>query len=468
MDLPASRPCCVTPGRLIASALLACAVCGSAEAQERPAYRQQRFEEDWSFLRDPARRDDPWDAWKYRPLGRRDWFVTLAGEERLRYERLDRPGFGAGTPDGNGYLLQRALFSADVHLGRRVRVFAELQSGLSGGRAGGPRPTDRNGLDISQAFVDVAPFAGVLVRAGRQEVAFGSGRLLSPGESLNVRRSFDGVRVSSRLRGAEFNVLLARPVLVRAGVFDDRSASDQRLWGAGVVSAHPLWRGARWSAYYLGLDRARAAFVQGVGAERRHTLGTRTWRTRPTWDVNAEGILQWGHFDGAPIRAWALSGDAGRTWSGAWRPRVGVRADVVSGDRDAAVPALQSFNPLFPSATAYSGSSGLIGASNIMDVTPTVRLSPFPGTTVALEAAMYRRHRRGDGIYSVFVTPSRGPGTSGERSVGVAPAASLTWQVDRHATVTAAVSTFLPGAWLESVPPAETVHFATLVLTYRF
>lgn len=471
MDLPGSGGAALIRqlARAGAAALAIVGVAvGGMAAQERPAYRAQRFEEDWSFLRDRARRADPWDGWKYVPLWRSDWYVTLAGEERLRYERLDRPNFGAGPEDRDGYVLQRALFSAHLHAGRRVRVFVELQSGLAAGRRGGARPTDRDRLDVNQAFVDVVVGAGTTVRVGRQEVAFGSGRLLSPGESLNVRRAFDGVRAITTRRGVEYNVLLARPVSTRTGVFDDRSGADQHLWGAGLIAPHPVWPSARISAYYLGLDRQRATFVQGSGAERRHTLGTRTWRTTARWDVNAEGIVQWGRFAGAPVRAWALSGDLGTTLPRAWRPRLGIRTDIVSGDRDAADPALQSFNPLFPSATAYSGSSGLIGASNIVDVTPTLRLVPHPRLTVTAEAAMYRRQQRGDGLYSVFVTPLRGPGSSSAATIGLAPAASVSWQVDRHLVWTTAVSRFAPGAYLESVPPARPVSYATTVVTYRF
>jgi hypothetical protein len=55
---------------------------------ERPAYFPiDRSEEDWSALRDPALRTDPWDRLKYIPLRNDpDWYVTLAGELRAFYE----------------------------------------------------------------------------------------------------------------------------------------------------------------------------------------------------------------------------------------------------------------------------------------------------------------------------------------------------------------------------------------------
>ena len=105
---------------------------------ERPHYQPTRYEEGWSALRDPALRDDLWDPVKDVSLGCADWFLTLAGEARERYELLDHPAFGYVAPDSNGCLLQRFLFSSAWHLGRRTRIFAELQSGLTHGRNGPP------------------------------------------------------------------------------------------------------------------------------------------------------------------------------------------------------------------------------------------------------------------------------------------------------------------------------------------
>jgi hypothetical protein len=52
-------------------------------------------------------------------------------------------------------LLQRYLFHADYHLAECLRVFGQLQSSLEGGRPGGPRPPDRDAIDIHQLFADL-------------------------------------------------------------------------------------------------------------------------------------------------------------------------------------------------------------------------------------------------------------------------------------------------------------------------
>src|SRR5436309_400935 len=44
------------------------------------------------------------------------------------------------------------FFHADYHPAEWLRVFGELQSSLEGGRPGGPRPPDRDAIDIHQLF----------------------------------------------------------------------------------------------------------------------------------------------------------------------------------------------------------------------------------------------------------------------------------------------------------------------------
>src|SRR5262245_4054504 len=52
-----------------------------------PAYKLLRYEEDYSFLKDPSRRTDFWDPIKYIPLWERDdWHLSFGGEIRERYE----------------------------------------------------------------------------------------------------------------------------------------------------------------------------------------------------------------------------------------------------------------------------------------------------------------------------------------------------------------------------------------------
>lgn len=119
-----------------------------------PPFQTLRYDEDYSYLKDESKRRECWDKIKHIPLGKEDFYVSLGGEARIRYESFRNASFGAGIQDKNGYLLQRYLFHADWHLGKKFRVFTQVQSGLQTGRNGGSRPTDEDRLDLHQAFFD--------------------------------------------------------------------------------------------------------------------------------------------------------------------------------------------------------------------------------------------------------------------------------------------------------------------------
>src|SRR5262245_57334872 len=54
-----------------------------------PAYKLLRYDEDYSYLKDPCRRTDFWDAISYIPLwDPKDWYLSVGGELRERYEFL--------------------------------------------------------------------------------------------------------------------------------------------------------------------------------------------------------------------------------------------------------------------------------------------------------------------------------------------------------------------------------------------
>jgi len=154
-----------------------------------PAYTLPRYDEDYSFLANPANRTEPLDLIKYIPLS--NWgplyFVTLGGDLREQFEFIENDNFGLGSVNNHGYWLQRLMLYSDWHFGPFFRAFVQLKSSLEEGREPGPRPTDRKRLDFNQAFVDFsyprtilpADQAYLTLRLGRQEIDFGDERLLA-------------------------------------------------------------------------------------------------------------------------------------------------------------------------------------------------------------------------------------------------------------------------------------------------
>ena len=56
------------------------------------------------------------------------------------------------------------------------------------------------------------------------------------------------------------------------------------------------------------------------------------------------------------------------------KPELGLKTEIISGDRKVGDDKLQTFNPLFPRG-AYFGLAALIGPANLVDVHPSVSLN---------------------------------------------------------------------------------------------
>ena len=470
-------PCNVrTAGDVVKSACVAIVVLlvgtpAFAQAAQPRAYLPDPSDEDWSFLQD-APKTDVWDPLKYIPLGRDNWFVTLSGEGRLRPEAFRIRETTDHQASIDQYVLQRYLFGGDVRAGRRARVFAELQSGIIHGRLRSPRPTDSNTLDVHQAFVEwrqpIRRTHRLSFKLGRQELAVGSTRLISASPGLNVKRSFDGVRVSYGTASWALEGATARLVRLGVGLFDDRADPDQVFWGVAAAGRSPRLGRGELGAYYLGIDRSQSLYVQAIAPERRHTAGIKWSAAAGPLRVNYDGLFQWGTFGGAPIRAWAFATEtAYELGSGNWRPRLSARADLASGDRDAQDPRLEAFNPLFP-ANAYSGAVGLLGPTNLTDLTPALTVRPRRDLVLGVEAPSYWRTSTADGVYATDLRLLLRPGVGHGKYVGTNPGVLAVWQATRHWQMQGVITRFIAGEFLEQTFLSSGFGFYSASVVYRF
>ncbi len=435
------------------------------EEPKRPEYEQDRSEEDWRFLQDRSKRNDPWDPLKLIPLGRENWYLTVAGEIRPFYEFYRNSDWGAGPQDGNGYVLQRFMGSTDFHFGERVRFFFELRSGLQGGRNGGLRPSiDKDALDVSQAFAGLTLVRGedepaLELKVGRQELEYGGATLVAMRE-LNFGRNFQGAKLIVRRRGWRVDLLAFRPQLVRPGVFDDRFDNSQALWGAWA--ARPIRNRSFWKQvdlYYLGLNRKEAEFRQGKAHERRHTLG-----------VLIHGQAgEFRTFGAGNIRAWKYAQRA--SWSFPSRrlsPVVSVLGAIASGDKDPQSAGLQTFNVLFPTGLYY-GYIESSGSPNTSVIHPEVKLTISPTVSVLVRHFSFWRTSAADGIYSQPGFLLRDGEGIASRYIGSLQDLSVRWQADRHTFFEALATYYETGEFLRRTPEgARNLLYLSLKVSYRF
>lgn len=450
---------------------------GSSAGPEVPdrSFKLLREDEDWSFLADPAKRQDFWDPLKYIRLreGHDDWFMTIGGEAREVWEQIGNDNWGQ-QPFWNGYLDQRYMPYFDVHYGRHVRTFVELKSGINSFRYGGPRPIDEKKLDFQAAFLQVGTALGqnfIELRVGRHELEYGSGRLIDVREGPNVRLSFGGFVVKSKIRRWLVDGFALRPDVDNPGFFDNTPNHGVGFWGVYAIRALP--HNTSLDLYYLGLDRKEATFERGTAQEVRHSLGGRISRPiateRPGWDFDDEALWQFGSFGSDNIQAWTVATETGyRFTTVRLKPRVSAKADISSGDHPNS-PTLGTFNPLFPKGN-YFGVLATTGPGpiNFIDVHPRVEVT-FPyGVTGSFDWIVQWRESLDDGVYAVPGFLIRAADGSRARFVGHRPGTEIRWQKTRHLWFQADYGIFYAGSFLKQTQPGRNLNYWALWAGYKF
>jgi hypothetical protein len=450
---------------LAAAALAFAGPAFGQQSADAPAIEMLRYEEDWREFCAAAR---PGSApFKCLALGDRA-LLSFGGELRLRGEVIDNPDLGLG-PSTDQALLTRALLHADLRVGEELRAFVQIGSAFATRRAGGDGPTDEDRLDLMQGFVDLGlPLAAgrATIRAGRQEAALGSSRLVSVRESPNVRRAFDGARASWATEGARLDFMFLQPVALRRGLFDDRTDEGQALWGAYATLPLGPRAQAGVDLYYLGYRRSSAPFASGIGRERRRSLGTRLFGKSEPFDWDVEAVLQFGSFGPGEIDAWTIASDIGWTLKDLpWSPRLGLKADIASGDADPGDGELGTFNALYPKLP-YFTEAGLVAPANIMDLHPTVTVAPEEGVELTAGLNLLWRHRARDAFYApplVPVTAFIGP----SRFVGAQAELNAAWEARRGLEIKAWYVRFSPSDGLRA-SGARGSHFLAASAAVKF
>jgi hypothetical protein len=439
----------------------------SPACAEARVYRFLRAEEDWGFLRDPACRVDALDGLKYIALDpTAERFVTLGGDARIRLDNGHNVVFADSPGNTTNVLLYRLHLHANLRLDSALRVFTELKASDVHGRV--PLVTDVNRLDIQQAFADIGDAAGTALRVGRQELLYGSGRRIFPRYGPNDRGTFDAVRLITRHAGWKADLFAFRPVEIDPGTFDDSAIRTQKFMGVYATGMFAALAPFTSDLYYIRADRERARFNQGSGNELRHSAGARLAGRGGDWDFDGEVTAQWGRFGAGSISAWALALECGHSFPDvALRPRIGMRFDAASGDRDPANADLQTFNSLFPRGGVVAEGFNMSPA-NVIHARPSLDLNYSPALRLLLAADAAWRTSGRDGVYgpggNLIVPASQ----SHASYIGYDTEARAIWYLSRHSTLDLAAAYFVAGRYLRDVGIVKDQVFVSLVFLYRF
>ena len=434
--------------------------------------------ENWSFLSDPSKRTEFFDSIKYVPIGSGESYLSLGNEYRIEYERYTAYNFDSGPQDQQGYLLERILPHFDLHLSNHFRLYNEFQFDYVNFRDGGPRPgIDEDKGDVHQLFFDVGTDvrsgSGIQLRAGRQELVYGRGRLLDNNEGPNVKISFDGFKLSLSGFSGTLNIFAVKPVGISPGFFDDAPVHGKSLWGVyGSNIAFGLSK-PKVDVYYIGFDNKNAVYDVGSGREIRHTFGGRL--AQPIGegvDFDWESAFQWGAFTDKSIHAYTVQTETGYTFTRApGKIRPFLRFDVSSGTgtNDPGGHSLGSFNSLFPRGAYITPKMAPpFALDNVIDLHPMTWFRPFPHVETSIGWDWFWRYSAGDGLYGFSGVPVVQGNLSKARYVGQLGDAEVRWSPVTHVILAFNFAGFINGGFINTATHSHDITYVNAGLTYRF
>jgi len=439
-------------------------------AQTFPGFKPLRYAEDYSFLENDSTKN--WyRKLKYNRLSKSSGlFISVGGEIRYQYFRYKDEQWGDVPEDKDGYILTRYLAHADLHIGKHIRTFVQLQSSLANSRVS-PDPVEENQLDIHQAFMDI-DFAlhnvnKFTIRIGRQEFLYGSQRLVAVRDGPNNRQAFDAARLMYAGKKIKSDLFYSHYVKNKSGIFDDGINKHTKLWGSyTTINRIPFFKNI--DLYYLGIWKASATFDDGEGEEQRHSIGTRLWHSKNGFRYDAEALYQFGEFADKSINAWTISLNTGYKFNSVkLKPELGLKTELISGDKYYDDNKLQTFNPLFPKGN-YFGLAALIGPANLIDLHPSLSSEILKNLVVNLDYDVFWRASQNDGMYAPNVSLIYSGKNISAKYIGQQFSTDIVYTPNHFLYFRAEFTWFNTGAYLKMAGEGKDILFTGFTTQLKF
>ncbi len=438
-------------------------------AQQTPLFKSLRYKDDFSYLKTDTLKSD-YDKLKFTPLNNsKTAYISFGGEVRFQYFNIKNEEWGDVPDDQDGYILSRYLAHADFQTSH-FRLFFQLQSSNANSRIN-PNVIENNPLDIHQAFLDltISPDKKekLLFRVGRQELSYGSQRLIAVREVPNSRLAFDGMKIIWNKKDIKSDLFYAFPVINQSKIMDDHLNSDTKFWGSyTVINQSPILSNI--DVYYLGLYKNKVVYDDGSGKETRHSTGLRIWENSGNWNYDFEGVFQFGKVGDLNSKAWTISSNTSYQFKNIkYSPKVGLKSEIISGNKSYNDKSIETFNPLFPKG-AYFGQAALIGPSNLFDIHPSIDFEIHPKIVWIIDYDAFWRFSKNDGIYAPNTQLIYTGKESKEKFIGSQFTTEFIYQHSAHLLLKAEATYFNAGKFIEESGTGKNTVVGVITTQFKF
>lgn len=413
-----------------------------------------------------ARKTPEGPVLRYINSGAPSW-LRIGGEERFRTEGVNGLGF---KPNSDTYLLQRLRLHMDVRPLSWLGFSVEAQDSRMLFTRVSPSASQKNPMDLRLGYVQVgsAETSPVILRAGRQDLAFGEGRLVADPGWSNVGRTFDGLLLTARIGKVRIDTFSGISDRISIDGFDLPTPGEHfhgiygsigRLVPEATLDFYELWR----------LENVAAGETTKAGKLDSKTTGLRLSGKLPArFDYGLEMALQRGRQAGEPISAWAGHWVVGHTLPHVrTRPRFFAEWNCASGDENPHDGHHGTFDPLFPSRHDKFGISDQFGWTNIMHARPGFQFWVRESLRVSTAYNSFWLANRHDALYGGTKPIVLSDGSQG-RHVGHEADFQAQWNASRHTVIDVGFGHVFPGEFLRNTGRITPFNCWFLGVTQRF
>lgn len=444
--------------------ILALLFCGHVTAQTDYSFSLLRQHDDLSFLIEKNKAEkNIYEKIKLITITDR---VTLSwgGSIRSSIEAYIHEEFQNVAHPNKIWFLQRMFFHAHLHINNRLQCFAEINSSLQEHKKE-LSPPDQDHLGISQLFIKYDFNKNWYSSIGRESMRSGTGRLIDIREGPNSRRSFDMAKVGYQSDPFNIQLFYLIPVKPHPGVFDnDFLHFDETL--AGAYGTFALSSSGNLDAYLLSFEKKHPGIHGAKEKERRYSAGIRHFGKHGRWSYDNELIYQCGKYQHKSIQAWALFLLIENESKLSGHPfRMGVKAGLISGDRNKDDNTLNTFNAMYPRGN-YLGKIAHFGPANLIYGQPYIH-TRWNRVSIELEYNLLWRYSLEDGIYDVPLTLAF-PADNTQRFVGHQPEIAIGYQANTFLYFEIESSGILPGRFLQERGQSNSLFHFVLTTEFKF
>ncbi|MGH7491414.1 MAG: alginate export family protein [bacterium] len=400
--------------------------------------------------------------------------VSFSGDLRVRAEARQNADFNSQLGDQAVFVAQRARATLEWQFPEHLQALLQIQDARLWGEEGS---TNRalNNTDLHQAYFDVEKLFGksLVLRVGRQQLAFGNERLVGKYDWDQAGRAFDAARLTWGEAGQKIDFWLAQNRNKNATGIN----SNQEFMGAYFATQRLYKTTAEVYAmavlddrdFPIGSTTGKSLFLIATGARLAGKLHER-------WHYDLEGVYQFGDHGDLKVQAFGMAVEGRWLVARRYAPTVSVSYVFGSGDSNPFDEKLGTLSALFPSIHEHLGAMDYVSWSNIAATVAAFELRPARGLALQSQWHYFQLAHGNDAWYGAqgFNFDRRSeiflPALPGESIVlGSEIDLSCSYTVRERIQLYCGLSRFFPGGFVKAGnPEADASDWGFLSLQMHF